>query len=109
VGIAASGVEYWDEPALALLLLDLPTDQFRVFSGRHPLEGDTPWTALVHADPSTPDLSELVGELAERTGSGQLFGGVASARNRAVQLANGVFAGGSPVWPSARRWTWSRA
>jgi len=94
VGIAATGVEYWDEPALALLLLNLPAEQFRIFSGRHPLEGEAPWTALVHADPATQDLSELVGEMAARTGSGQLFGGVASARNRAVQLANGVFAGG---------------
>ena len=33
VGIAASGVEYFDEPALALMLGDLPPAHFSVFSG----------------------------------------------------------------------------
>lgn len=97
VGIAAGDAEYWNEPALALLLMDLPRAQFSVFSGRQPLaetEAPAHWTALVHADPSTPDLAELIGEQAGRTGSGQLFGGVASARNRPLQLANGVYTGG---------------
>ena len=37
VGIAANNVEYFDEPALAVMLLDLPSDQYRVFSGVSPL------------------------------------------------------------------------
>ena len=33
VGVCGSNVEYFDEPALSVMLLDLPSDQYRVFSG----------------------------------------------------------------------------
>src|SRR5688500_12394636 len=86
VGIAGNGIEYFDEPAVSLMLGDLPPEQFRVFSGRHPLSaaGFTAATAQVHADPATADLGELVHELAQGTASGYLFGGLASARAEAV-------------------------
>ncbi len=41
VGIVATGVEYLDEPALALMLTDLPADQFSLFDGRRPLGSGT--------------------------------------------------------------------
>ena len=97
VGIAASGVEYFDEPALSLMLGDIAPAHFRVFSGLQPLSGQpgfTTATALVHADPSAHDAAELVAELADQTGTGYLFGGVASARGRAVHIADGVYNGG---------------
>jgi len=94
VGVAASGVEYIDEPALALLLGDLPPADFSLFSGRAPLDPTHAFSALVHADPGTPDLAELINELAERTASGYLFGGLAAARTRCVHIADGVFEGG---------------
>jgi small ligand-binding sensory domain FIST len=94
VGIAASNVEYFDEPALAVMLCELPTDQYRVFSGVAPLGvgegmGFEPYTALVHADASTPDVAELITEMAARTATGYLFGGLASSRGPAVQFAVG--------------------
>lgn len=98
VGIAGNGIEYFDEPAVSLMLGDLPPEQFRVFSGRHPLSaaGFTAATAQVHADPATADLGELVHELAQQTASGYLFGGLASARadGRCLHIADGVFEGG---------------
>lgn len=94
VGVAASGVEHYDEPALALLLCDLPRAQFQVFSGRRPLHDGSAFTALVHADPATPDVGELIAELADRTGAGYVFGGLASSRTETVHLADGVFRGG---------------
>ena len=88
VGICANNVEYIDEPALAVMLCDLPADQYRVFSGVAPLgTGFHAHTALVHADASTPELPELVAEMAGRTGTGYLFGGLASSRGEAVQFA----------------------
>jgi small ligand-binding sensory domain FIST len=51
-------------------------------------------TALVHAEGSTPDLQELLHELSSRTATGYLFGGLSSARNRPVHMADGVFTGG---------------
>ncbi len=97
VGIAASGVEYFDEPALSLMLAELPPAQFRVFSGARLLQdggGFLAATAQVHADPGTTDLAELVAEMADRTSSGYLFGGLASARTRTLHIAEDVLEGG---------------
>ena len=108
VGVAASNVEYFDAPALVLMLCDLPPDQYRVFSGVAPLGlGFDAHSALVHADPNTPDLGELIGEMASRTATGYLFGGLSASRSQTVQFAvggngnirgqgaaSGVFSGG---------------
>ncbi len=90
VGIASSNVEYFDEPAMAVMLCALPADQYRVFSGVAPLPPTfRPHTALVHADASTPDVGELIAEMADRTATGYLFGGLASSRADVVQFAVG--------------------
>ena len=94
IGVAASGVEYFDEPALVLMLAALPLGRFEVFSGARKLRHIEPYTALVHADPATPDLGELITEMSDRTASGYLFGGLASARGTAVHIADGVLKGG---------------
>ena len=98
VGVAASGVEYIDEPALVLMVAALPRASFRLFSGLQPLpaasSGFVAHTALVHAEGSTPNLQELLHELSIRTATGYLFGGLSSARNRTVHMADGVFTGG---------------
>ena len=98
VGVAASGVEYIDEPALVLMIAPLPRQSFRLFSGLQPLpavsSGFTAHAAQVHAEGSTPDLQELIHELSARTATGYLFGGLSSARNRTVHIADGVFTGG---------------
>lgn len=95
VGVCAAGVEYFDEPAMVVMLCDMPAHQYRVFNGVSPLpalrgaDGFTPETALVHADGRTPDLAELVAEMAQRTGSGYLFGGLTASRAVAAQFARG--------------------
>jgi small ligand-binding sensory domain FIST len=98
IGVAASGVEYFDEPALVLMVAPLPRESFRLFSGRQPLlaasSGFVAHTALVHAEGSTPDLQELLHELSTRTATGYLFGGLSSARNRPLHMADGVLTGG---------------
>ncbi|MEJ7930410.1 FIST C-terminal domain-containing protein [Ramlibacter sp. AN1015] len=112
VGICSSNVEYFDEPALAVMLCALPPHQYRVFSGVAPLGtgegmGFEAYSALVHADAGTPELPELLAEVAGRTTTGYLFGGLAASRSRTVQFAvggngnirgqgaaSGVFSGG---------------
>ena len=108
VGIASNNVEYFDEPALAVMLCELPSDQYRVFSGVAPLGlAFEAHTALVHADPHTTEITDLIDEMAARTDSGYLFGGLSSSHGRVVQFAvagdgnvkgqgaaSGVFSGG---------------
>ena len=94
VGVAASGVEYFDEPALALMLAALPPGRFQVFSGARPLARIEAHTALIHADGRTPDLADLIGDMSARTASGCLFGGLSSSRTVNCQIADGVLQGG---------------
>lgn len=94
VGIAASGVEYFDQPAVSLMQAELPRGDFVLFSGRSPPADDFAWSAQVHGDGATPDIDELVAEVCARTESGCLFGGLASSRSRTVHIADGVFEGG---------------
>jgi small ligand-binding sensory domain FIST len=97
IGIAANNAEYFDEGALAVMLCDVPVDQYRVFSGVAPLlpsgragpKGFVAHTALIHADPRASELEELITEMADRTTSGQVFGGLSSGRGTTVQFAMG--------------------
>ncbi|NBQ88320.1 MAG: hypothetical protein EBU07_12740 [Betaproteobacteria bacterium] len=95
VGVCASNVEYFDEPALSVLLCDVPADQYRVFSGVAPLQSGSGWggfaphTALLHADGQTPDLADLIGEMSGRLQTGYLFGGLSASRGDSVQFAIG--------------------
>lgn len=91
VGVATSNAEYFDEPALSVMLCDLAPEHWRIFSGVSPLpragQGDFEVrTALVHADPDTPDLSEVLEEIASRTTSGYVFGGISASRGPNLQF-----------------------
>jgi small ligand-binding sensory domain FIST len=104
LGICASGREYLDEPAIAIMCCSYSEDAFRVFSGlktpRDVARGGLKWDgaaasfAVVHADPSTTSLTSLVRELAGRTQSGFIVGGLTSSRTRVVQYADGLTEGG---------------
>jgi small ligand-binding sensory domain FIST len=105
LGVLANGVAYFQEPALVLWMGNPPEWEFRLFSGRQPLDWPGAETALVHASPDTPELGELVGELSGRTRRGELFGGISSGRNvvapdgsggggQATQWAGGPLGGG---------------
>jgi small ligand-binding sensory domain FIST len=94
VGVSAGGVEYMDEPALALMIGSVPKGRFEVFSGARKLQRIEPFSALVHADAASHDLAELIAEMSDRTASGYLFGGVASSRAAAFHIADGVWQGG---------------
>ena len=94
MGVCAGAVEYFEEPALALMLLDLPSEHYRVFSGVAPLPlaggpGFVAHTALLHVDGHMLDVAGLIAEMAERTTSGYVFGGLSASRHASVQFAVG--------------------
>lgn len=94
VGVSASGVEYFDQPALVLMLAAMPVEHFELFSGAPKFQRIVPFSALVHADPGTADIDELVTEMSERVESRYLFGGLSASRGRNLHLADGVLEGG---------------
>jgi len=92
-GVLSTGVEYIDEPAVAVMVSTMPNDDFRVYSGRQPLPplrpgaDFVPHVAQVHADASTMEAQDLLEELAQRTTTGYLFGGMSSTEGRQIHLA----------------------
>ncbi len=101
--ICATGVEYIDEPALAVMLGRFAPGSYNVFSGtqRPPTRGTrtdqsavAAFTALVHADPTTPGLPDLIVDMAHKVESGYLFGGLASGREPPLTIADRILRGG---------------
>ena len=106
LGVCATGVEYFDEPALCLLTGRFPREAFRVFPA---IVGDLQafeashgaWCdqsqarfAMVHADPHTAGVDVLVDALCERMHGGFVVGGLTSSRGAHAQLADVVTSGG---------------
>ncbi len=104
VGICATGVEYFDVPAVAAMAGRFPEHEFSVFdhfSDDHEsfLGGLGPWAAggeghfaVIHADPRDPEMMQSVPELAEAAGC-FLVGGLASSRGVYAQAAGGLTEG----------------
>lgn len=101
IGICATGTEYLDQPAMAVLAGEFATDSFRVFGaapgmpGAADLQcGGAPASiAVVHGDPLHGDIAQQILQLAGRTESGFLVGGLASSRRGCRSLADGLAAG----------------
>lgn len=102
-GVCSSAVEYFQEPALAVMLLELPADSVRLFSGKKPLPKPGTLTAsgrnamaaaLVHIDPMAEDIDDLLDDLSIKTGSARLFGGLVSAGAPINHLADEALSGG---------------
>lgn len=107
VGICAGDREYYDGPALAIMLGALPGDAFRLLpsvihggagmaGARHVKTlGIKPHTAVVHGDPKNLEIADLIDALAAQVESGFLVGGLTSLRSSAhAQVAGHLTRGG---------------
>jgi small ligand-binding sensory domain FIST len=105
VGVCATGVEYFDEPALAIMVASLPPDSFHIVptivtdakafrhAHREWLERARPCFGIVHGDPRNQRTPALVAELAEAA-SVFLVGGLTSSRGAFDQVAGTLMHGG---------------
>ena len=105
VGVCATGVEYFDAPAMAVMTGNFPAGSYRVFpaistdiqtfldENRDWIASARPHLGLVHADPRNPRNPDLIDELSEAT-SAFLVGGLASSRRGYDQIAGSVTSGG---------------
>lgn len=98
IGVIGSEAAHIGRAGMSMLVGSFPADSFRVFSGRAPLNadrnGEEPYFAVVHGDPHTEDMSELVADMSSKVSSGFITGGLSSARGATVQIADGVLSGG---------------
>lgn len=98
LGICATGQEYFDTPAIAVMLCDLPAGSYRIIeTGENPglaldeaaaawSEAARPPFGVVHVDPRNPQAAELVVDLSVTSGA-FLVGGLASSRLGHPQIA----------------------
>jgi len=110
LGIAAGGTEYFDRPALAVMVASWRADTWRLIPNLQDDMADlgplrtwargvasgpmsAPPLGIVHADPRNPQLPKLVADLADAV-SGFLVGGLASSRGPLDQVAGQVVHGG---------------
>jgi len=105
IGICASGVEYFDRPAAAAMIGDLPKDSFCVFpavtdpdqglssSVRAWAEEASPPFAIVHGDPRNEFTTDLIESLS-LTAADFLVGGLSSSRGALSQVAGEITQGG---------------
>jgi small ligand-binding sensory domain FIST len=105
MGVCAPAVEYFDEPAIALMVAALPDNSFHMLANmargieeldmatRGWIDAVQPVSGLVHGDPRNADVAALVGDLSERAGC-FLFGGLSSSRGNMGQVADRVHEGG---------------
>ncbi|TAN55666.1 MAG: hypothetical protein EPN19_02435 [Betaproteobacteria bacterium] len=103
VGICATATEYPEGPALAVMLGRFQPGSFSVFSGvqRPPALGvrtasgaSAAYTALVHADPYTPELAGLIVDMAGKVETNYLFGGLACGEGSCTLIADRALEGG---------------
>ena len=106
VGVSTTGQEYYEQPALAVMIAHFPESAFRTVSPQQSgvesfigdagewLENDEFHFGIIHADPTSPATPALIAELAERTPGAFFVGGLTSSGNENLQVADTVSAGG---------------
>jgi small ligand-binding sensory domain FIST len=98
VGVCATGVEYLEVPALAVMLAEFPDGDFEMLPLAKSPEalavGPDAYFAVAHGDPANPRIQELIETLSRKVSSGFVVGGLASARGEAAQICGEVVNGG---------------
>lgn len=105
IGICASGTEYFNRPAGAAMIADLPKDSFWVFpavtesadelrdAGGDWIDRVSPPFGILHADPNNQFTADLIENLS-LTAAGFLVGGLSSSRGPTHQVAGDITTGG---------------
>ncbi|MGQ0676490.1 MAG: FIST signal transduction protein [Rhodospirillales bacterium] len=104
IGVCATGQEYFDQPALALMVASADPEEYRLLpklerdtrpmknAHRRWIERERPRLALVHADPRAEAMPQVIAGLAEEVGF--VVGGLTCSRAGFPQLAGEVSEGG---------------
>ena len=99
VGVCATGVEYLEEPAMAVMLGEFAAADFSMLPLlRTPQDIEAQpsdaYFAVVHGDPANNRIQQLIEGLSAHVSSGFVVGGLSSSRGETVQISDGVVSGG---------------
>lgn len=94
LGVCASGIEYFDIPALAVMAGAFPEGSFRVLAGAAAAAPATqtraPVFGVVHGDPRRHDIAAQLATLSSELDDAFLVGGLTSSRGAHPQIADGL-------------------
>ena len=97
LGICCTEQEFYDQPAVVVMVTDFTEDQFEVFSDAQTITKSSHQDGLrftvVHGEPRNGQLPNLIEQLSEQMGNGYLVGGLTSASQYYYQLANTIVEG----------------
>ncbi|MEM7251811.1 MAG: FIST N-terminal domain-containing protein [Pseudomonadota bacterium] len=104
LGICATGVEYFERPALAVLLTSLDPADYRLIgtdgedwssveSACATVRGGA-YFGMVHADPTNPNVATILSDLPGKASDAFFVGGLTSSQSTHWQVANQVSQGG---------------
>lgn len=97
LGICCTRHEYLQEPAMALLLTDIPKSHYQLFHSVDDIPGINATAgvqvAVVHGDPRNGQLPKLIEQLPDRIGNGYLVGGLTSSSSYHYQVADEITEG----------------
>jgi small ligand-binding sensory domain FIST len=99
VGVCATGVEYLETPALAVMLGEFDQADFSMLpllQTPHDLEAlsVSGYFAIAHGDPGNARMQELIDGLSAHVTSGFVVGGLSSSRGENRQISDSVVSGG---------------
>jgi small ligand-binding sensory domain FIST len=106
IGIIAGQTEYYDQPAMAIMLAGFNEADFHMLpnfcKGTSALSGElADWcgandfnVGLLHADPTNPATQALLGQLGNDIPAAFLVGGITSSRGANIQFVNQAIHGG---------------
>jgi len=105
MGLIANGQEFYDQPAMAVMIGDFPPGSFHIlpsFDGEGDRAADAIhwWRAqptgfaLLHGDPGHPDIIGLLEYVGRLNGGGFINGGLTSSDTRNYQIAEQIGSGG---------------
>lgn len=99
VGVCATGTEYLETPALAVMLGEFDAADFSmlpVLRSPQDIEAQSSdaYFAVVHGDPANARIQELIEGLSTHVSSGFVVGGLSSSRGETAQISDGVVSGG---------------
>ena len=106
LGVSATGQEYYDQPALTILLADFPDTTFRtvpvqtgdidnfIHSTGDWLKHDEFYFGILHCDPGNMQVPSLISALAQYIPNAFFVGGLSSSGDVNVQVADTVVSGG---------------
>jgi len=106
IGICATGKEYYQTAALAVMIATLPENSFRILpfynraadhlpgSWEDWLQQSSSHLAVVHGDPANPNLPQLLLQLSNELPGGYLVGGLSSSHGAHPQIADDILEGG---------------